>query len=787
MERWSICTGPMLAAEAAIAAAIEDLERDGERYGLTFEMTPEPPPSGNVILVGDAMRNPATAPRLNELGLRLDGPADPEGFEIRTRRRADGRVIAVAGGSVVGDEYGLYWLWDRMRVFGRIPDLDLKRSPALPIRLTEATTGPAVRNALRHTANWVSGFLIDDLVPWDVEPEATRNAAQRENAAPLIEAAHACHMKFLAVADEFSYHPTLLERFGAGLDPADPALWDALQEKYRRLFDALPALDGVRIRTGELTRVTGSYRPFDVMHEPADSDWPLERRYRTFVQKMHEVVVGEFDKIYFQRTWVTNTTEQHSNPDVFKRIFTDSVPTCNLYLSPYLSTADRWYYQPYNPTFNLTPHAMIVLLSRLDYHASGNGKVFPSFPGQYYRGGLEAILSKENANLRGVHFNVPLESSWDTGTLTAYTAFRLAWEPTLDVRTIAEDFAAIHLGRDVAPEMAEILLLSYQAYKDGIYIKPVAEALSWNTLPHLRLTAFPAKGYPFIDHGKAHIEWLESSMYQPSKGHIDEALAHLDRGRDAARKMSQRYRPLAPKVADSRLARQVGDALELTRLLVETNNLYVKTCFAYFQYREKPCPETKERLAQTVADLKATRAAFLEAPGFEYQLFGIDQLIVSADEALDDLTKAEAALEQPPDSDGVRQAILAQQEKHAAALRALQEDAVKFLSWKGKVDGKDILSIRGDSITIDHVQDDPIHSVECRFDRKLPEREVTVLVRDLESRTLHPFVLEQPTNENDYTFKLYLADRGRGYAWWVFELYYVERTPEDVGLAVPWQ
>jgi len=62
-----------------------------------------------------------------------------------------------------------------------------------------------------------------------------------------------------------------------------------------------------------------------------------------------------------------------------------------------------------------------------------------------------------------------------------------------------------------------------------------------------------------------------------------------------------------------------------------------------------------------------------------------------------------------------------------------------------------------------------------------------VLVRDVESRTLHPFVLEQPTSENDYTFKLYLADRGRGYAWWAFELYYVERTPEQVGLAVPWQ
>ncbi len=787
MELWSICTGPTLGADEAVVAAIEDLQQDGKRYGITFEPIVEAPSSPrNVILVGGATRNPATEQLLTEVGLCLKGVADPQGYEIRTCTPCDGRFIVVAGGSLIGDVYGLYWIWDRMRVFGRIPDLDLKRSPALHIRLAPGSTSGAIRNALRHTANWVSGSLIDDLVPWNSEPEATNNAAHREKVAELIETAHASHMKFLATADEFSYHPSLLEEFSAELDPADPALWNALQEKYRRLFGALPGLDGVRIRTGELTRVTGTYRPFDIMHEPAESDWSLEKRYRTFVQKMHEVVVGEFDKIYFHRTWVTNTTEQHSNPDVFKRTFTDEVPTRNLYLSPYLSTADRWYYQPYNPTFNLTPHNMIVLLSTLDYHTSGGVNVFPSFPGQYYRGGLEVILCREKSNLKGVHFSMPQESSWDTITLTAYTAFRLAWEPTLDPRTIAEDFAAIHLGQDVASEMAEILLLSHQAYKDGIYIKPVAESLSWNTLPHLRLTTFQAKGYHFIDHGKAHIEWLNSSMYLPSKARTDETLTYLDRGLDAARRMRKLYEPLAPRIHDPRLARQVGDSIELTQLLVESNNLYVKTCFAYFQYREKPCPETRERLSETLAALKNTRAAFVKASGFEYKLFGIDQLIESAGEALADLDKAEASLARVPDMDGVRQAILTQQEKHTTALRTFHKDAVRFLSWSAKVDGKDILSIQGDSITIDHIQGDPIHSVKYCFDRNLPEREVTVLVRDVESRAIHPFALEQPTRENNYTFKLYLDDQRQGYAWWKVELYYVEKAPEELGLAVPW-
>ena len=88
----------------------------------------------------------------------------------------------------------------------------------------------------------MSGFLIDDLVPWNSEPESRKNPAHREKVAELLDTAHAFHMKFLAIADEFSYHPTLMEEF-------------------RRLFGALPGLGGVRIRTGELTRVTGTYRP----------------------------------------------------------------------------------------------------------------------------------------------------------------------------------------------------------------------------------------------------------------------------------------------------------------------------------------------------------------------------------------------------------------------------------------------------------------------------------------------------------------------------------------------
>ena len=69
----------------------------------------------------------------------------------------------------------------------------------------------------------------------------------------------------------------------------------------------------------------------------------------------------------------------------------------------------------------------------------------------------------------------------------------------------------------------------------------------------------------------------------------------------------------------------------------------------------------------------------------------------------------------------------------------------------------------------------------------LPEN-YTVILLDIQSRSFGPFVLEQPSAENDYTVILYLSDSlMHGYSWWKFELYYIPRPPEELGLAVPWE
>jgi hypothetical protein len=103
------------------------------------------------------------------------------------------------------------------------------------------------------------------------------------------------------------------------------------------------------------------------------------------------------------------------------------------------------------------------------------------------------------------------------------------------------------------------------------------------------------------------------------------------------------------------------------------------------------------------------------------------------------------------------------------------------------VDGRDVLRVRGRTLEIEHLQNDPIAEAKSDFLAALPSREVTVLVKDVVSRDTHPFLLEQPTEQNDYTAKIHIFDKPPGYGWWELELYYLNASPRELGLALPWQ
>ena len=88
---------------------------------------------------------------------------------------------------------------------------------------------------------------------------------------------------------------------------------------------------------------------------------------------------------------------------------------------------------------------------------------------------------------------------------------------------------------------------------------------------------------------------------------------------------------------------------------------------------------------------------------------------------------------------------------------------------------------------MEHLRWDNAHIQKLKFFEKLPAKTVTVIPLDIQSRPIHPFILEQPAKVNDFTVKVYLYDKPGADGIMEFDLYYIPRSPEEVGLNIPWK
>jgi hypothetical protein len=109
-----------------------------------------------------------------------------------------------------------------------------------------------------------------------------------------------------------------------------------------------------------------------------------------------------------------------------------------------------------------------------------------------------------------------------------------------------------------------------------------------------------------------------------------------------------------------------------------------------------------------------------------------------------------------------------------------------LVHFEAQIDGRDILKIHQGNYEIEHLRWDPPTIKNCLFSVPLPEKKVTVIIKVLQSRELQPFVLEQPNEKNNYTAQIYIYDIPEGRDWVKFDLYYIDKSPKELGLEVPW-
>jgi hypothetical protein len=791
-ENWNIILHPDLQNDEAIKVAIEDLNKTGSELNIHFNVSqPKGSLKGNSILVD--------IPNKSEVIQRLAGELNSnqlpgkDGYRIATKQLYGTRTMLVTGADVVGAVYGLYRVWDRLRVYKEIPVINETREPQLKTRVSpswgrrgaDGNTKEEIRNALRNGINWVSGPPVLDLIDWDVEPEKTNNAKTRKEARELIKYAHSLHINFYSFAAEFTYHPSLLKKFNATLSPDDPKMWDALQEKYRMLFKAIPELDGIEICNDDISGFWENYRPYDIMFDENDSDWSYEKRFKTFMEKVHEVVSGEYNKMFMHFTWSLVEHKQHHQPAVFKQIFTDDLPAENLLLMPKITQSDRWWFQAYNPTFNQTQHPTAMAFETMNYYEGGKTNIFPTCAGNYYQAGIQYVLSNENTNMQGTAFrSAPKNFSFNTHSITPYMLNRLSWNPNEDIHQIVSDFCSINFGPAVADKMADIYLMSAQAYKYGLHIEPVSYG-QYNSFIHMRVGTFPSMGYPRIDGGKEHLKFLKE-IYLRCKPWIKETEMYLDHGLETAVEMCNNFDQIKDGIEDQKLAADVENKLLMTQRLIRTNNFYVKTFFDYFGYLENESQANKTELKKSYQSLVDTKAEFKSTKDFGYRLFGVDQVLLNAKGALDNRSAEISKMKNMPSREEVENTIRIQQARYKEVLEQYADEAIKFYEFEGGIDGRDILHIQEEKMTLEHLRWDPPFITNQEFYAPLPKQEYTVIPKDIESKPMHQFIFEQPSEQNDFMAQVYLYDLPGGTSVNHFELYYIPRSPKELGLEIPW-
>jgi len=352
----SISLSSRLVDEPAVQVGAEALREAASAVGLKFvpNVSPSIPYLVKVGLSSDAKVEPVQPGTLPTSG--------EQRYRIRTRHDGSRTITSLVADGVLGAAYGLIWLADRLKTGHGWPPEDSERCPLFPYRFgflhfsfVPQDEPPYIdlersKEQIQRAVKQLDYVLLsngtgavfhgtEDLIPWDDPKYGPRSAACRELLKELIDAAHARRLRVYTMGDEFLYLPDWFRRTGATLSTDDPRLWEALKSKYRGLLSALPDLDGVVTRTGEVIP-RGDLSAWDIIHTGEDRS--LEGNYRRFIKAMQEVVAGEFDRLYIHRTWVVNTWEQASVPEIYERTFTDEIPTDKIMISIKLTTGDQW-------------------------------------------------------------------------------------------------------------------------------------------------------------------------------------------------------------------------------------------------------------------------------------------------------------------------------------------------------------------------------------------------------------------------------------------------------------
>lgn len=718
-----------------------------------------------------------------------------------TSEEKDGRIeTRVLGAGVLGAAFGAAHLADYVKSCTAWPPQDCNERPRFAQRMgygflsfPTLSTPPYIdAEAARKTVERAVA-VVDELIrargtmiqmlgtinlfTWGDELLDAQANAAREVFNEIIQECHARRIRIYAMDDEFLYEPAWFERSGASLSVDDPKFWEAMKSKYRNLLEALPELDGIGTRVGEINP-KGRILSWDLIH--TDDDRSLEGNYRRFLKAMHEVVVGEYDKLYLHRTWAVNTWEQSSVPEIYRRVFTADLPTEKFISSIKITTGDQWEWQPINPTFGQSPHvtAAQVETTRAQDYFSGS----PDFAAEFAQAGLEYALEHGSqaagVNISGSRWSKTLWSGLE------YVAWNLAWNPYIPVHKLTSDWAAGMFGSEISGQVADMLLDMDDIYRDGLHIRGPAYH-TWEPLSHLR-TGFICKGNPFLDQGRGQYRFLRD-LYLQAKPELDTGLATMESATRSFDRWRDEFRRWIRGIDDPARGEWLTDVLDYGKDVLHLNLAYVRGFLRFFDFADAARVGGSSRyrtIAETaVAELEAELQRYRESrEQSDYvvrfnaaeNVQGIEVFLRLARQGLSDLSALIAAMRNSPDDEGVIRMLNDAKRRDEQRLKDAP-DAQLLVQWNGRVDGRDVVrfKLNDGAIESDHYLGDGLRTDECEIAGvpDLPGSPAVRMNRGGERGWV--YVLQAPTDRNDQTIELLIEDGRPGYASYDFEVFWI--------------
>jgi hypothetical protein len=299
---------------------------------------------------------------------------------------------------------------------------------------------------------------------------------QRKKFKKEYDRANGLGLAVCLLTDEVSLPVPILQRLqkaGAsdGIDLENPEFWQLYRAKYREVLAAYPRVAYVVVRTGEnYSHPDEGFVGRTVCEGKYDDAY--FRHMQRLIEETRKIVVDEFGRTLIWRTWDLGGSGFHAEPKVYDRVLQGLPNRKGLIFSIKHTQTDFWLYNDFNPMIGRGGTEQIVEFQcAREYEGKG---AFPDYVGPIH---AEAMRKLRDLGVKSVWI-------WDFGggwggpflksdrwvRLNIEATTRLAQNPDLSPRALAQEWAVKEFGSAAATNVAELAMLSGECVRKFMYI-----------------------------------------------------------------------------------------------------------------------------------------------------------------------------------------------------------------------------------------------------------------------------------------------------------------------------